>query len=108
MPEEERQARLAVEPAPLPAETVDRPASAPERLEEKPAADGAVLAALADQEKEILSLLFQSALTADELIGRTELPARRVNSALTVLQVRGLIQEIPGRRFEAAVRFAEV
>ena len=108
VPEEERQARLAVEPAPLLAETVDRPASAPERLEEKPAADGAVLAALADQEKEILSLLFQSALTADELIGRTELPARRVNSALTVLQVRGLIQEIPGRRFEAAVRFAEV
>ena len=71
-------------------------------------ADPAVLASLADQEKEILSLLFWAKLTADELIGRTESPARRVNSALTVLQVRGLITEGPGRRFEAAVRPAEI
>ena len=67
-----------------------------------------MLASLADQEKEILSLLFRAKLTADELIGRTEIPARRVNSALTVLQVRGLITEGPGRRFEAAVRPAEI
>lgn len=113
---EERQARLAEAPEPVRTEKPRRSAERrqehapepekPEKQEkqEKPEADPAVLSSLADQEKEILALLFEARLTADEIIGRTEIPARRVNSALTVLQVRGLITECPGRRFEAAVR----
>ena len=110
LPEEEQQARLAVEPKSTPAGQKPQAEKQPEPVPEpeKPQADRSVLDALADQEKEILSLLFDAKLTADEIIGRTDIPARRVNSALTVLQVRGLIEECPGRRFEAAVRFTEV
>ena len=34
----------------------------------------------------------------------TQIPARRVLSALTMLQIQGHVIEHPGRRFEAAVR----
>lgn len=115
LPEEERQARLAVgtaSPVKQPPQPERKPRKRaeelPQKQPEKPEAPAQVIAGLADQEKEILACLFQDSLTADEIIGRTEIPARRVNSALTVLLVRGLIEEGPGRRFEAAVRFTEV
>ena len=55
-----------------------------------------------------LSLLHQlgkrgSSYTADELVELTQIPARRVLSALTMLQVDGAVQELPGRRFSALV-----
>ena len=40
-----------------------------------------------------------------EIVGRTEIPARRVNTALTLLQAQGYLNELPGKRFTAAVRF---
>ena len=43
------------------------------------------------------------ALTADELVEKTQIPAKRVLSALTMLQVQGAVEERPGRRFIAAV-----
>ena len=42
-------------------------------------------------------------LVADEIIETTQIPARRVLSALTVLQVRGYLEELPGRRFKTLV-----
>ena len=41
--------------------------------------------------------------TADELVEYTQIPARRVLSALTMLQVDGAVREHPGRRFSSLV-----
>ena len=45
--------------------------------------------------------------TADELVERTQIPARRVLSALTMLQVDGAVQEHQGRRFSSLVILEE-
>jgi predicted Rossmann fold nucleotide-binding protein DprA/Smf involved in DNA uptake len=36
-------------------------------------------------------------MTGDSLIEHTELPARRVLSALTILTLRGLVEEVGGK-----------
>lgn len=41
--------------------------------------------------------------TADELVEETQIPARRVLSALTMLQVDGAVREHPGKRFSPLV-----
>ena len=56
-----------------------------------------------DDELAILAAAARSALTADELVEKTQIPAKRVLSALTMLQVQGAIEEQPGRRFYALV-----
>ena len=69
-----------------------------------PLVTAAELARLGDEHRDILLLLAEHRLTADELVGRTDIPARRVNTALTILQAQGYLEELPGRRFRAAVR----
>jgi len=54
-----------------------------------------------DDERDILRTLAQREKLADEIIEMTQIPARRVLSALTVLQVRGYVEERPGKRFAA-------
>lgn len=56
-----------------------------------------------DDELAILAATAKSALTADEIVERTQIPAKRVLSALTMLQVQGALEERPGRRFFALV-----
>lgn len=56
-----------------------------------------------DDELAILAASAKSALTADEIVEKTQIPAKRVLSALTMLQVQGAVEERPGRRFIAAV-----
>lgn len=56
-----------------------------------------------DDELAILATAARSALTADELVEKTQIPAKRVLSALTMLQVQGAVEERPGRRFCALV-----
>lgn len=56
-----------------------------------------------DDELAILAAAAKTALTADEIVERTQIPARRVLSALTMLQVQGAVEERPGRRFYALV-----
>ena len=60
--------------------------------------------ALTDDQIERLAALEEKKLLADDLIELTQIPARRVLSALTMLQVQGHVAERPGRRFEALVR----
>ncbi len=55
-----------------------------------------------DDELAILAAA-KTALTADEIVERTQIPAKRVLSALTMLQIQGAVEERPGRRFYAAV-----
>lgn len=59
---------------------------------------------LTDDELKLLHAL-QGGLrcTADELIEKSEIPARRVLSALTMLQVRALVLESAGKRFHTPV-----
>ena len=45
--------------------------------------------------------------SAEALVELTQIPARRVQSALTMLQVDGAVQELPGRRFAPQVRLEE-
>lgn len=56
-----------------------------------------------DDERDILTALSEREKLADEIIEATQIPARRVLSALTILQVRGYVEEHPGKRFAALV-----
>lgn len=56
-----------------------------------------------DDELAILAATAGSALTADEIVEKAQIPARRALSALTMLQLQGAVEERPGRRFYAAV-----
>ena len=60
---------------------------------------------MGEEQRDIFFLLSEKARGPDEIVGETEIPARRVNTALTILQAQGYLQELPGRRFTAAVRF---
>ncbi len=57
-----------------------------------------------DDERDILMAIERRSLTADDISEAAQIPARRVLSALTMLQIRGLVEERPGKRFYAAVR----
>ncbi len=55
------------------------------------------LPALSPEEKQILETL-EDTLLVDELISRLELPAGKVLSCLTMLQIKGLVRQLPGKR----------
>ena len=105
----ETRARLGMEAgAPRPAPRAE------ETGEERPAEEAGLplrprseLEGLGDEQRQIFFLLSERALVPDEIVGRTEIPARRVNTALTLLQAQGYVTELPGRRFAAAVRFPD-
>ena len=59
---------------------------------------------LTDDQRELLLALDGGALRADDLVERTQIPARRVLSALTLLQIQGYVSEESGKRFWAAVK----
>lgn len=56
-----------------------------------------------DDELALLSAVSQDSLTAEQLVELTGIPAKRVLSALTMLQVQGAMEEQPGKRFYALV-----
>ena len=60
-----------------------------------------------DDELAILAALKGRSLSADEVVERTQIPARYVLSALTMLQVQGAVEEGAGRRFRALVELEE-
>lgn len=118
--ETEEAARLAVEPAPpvagaphrqrRPAETAAPPGPAEQELETVDKGPDRAYITLkecrerfTDDERDILLALGEKSLRADDLVERTQIPARRVLSALTMLQVNGAVEERPGKRFETAI-----
>lgn len=62
---------------------------------------------LTDDELALLHALGDKSLQADELVEQTQIPARRVLSALTMLQIAGWLEERPGKRFAAIVQLTE-
>lgn len=59
------------------------------------------LAEFTDDERAVLLALAERQMQADELIDRTQIPAGRVLSTLTLLTIRGMVRENPGKRYEA-------
>lgn len=59
--------------------------------------------ALTDDQRDILMAIQRKALSADDIAEAAQIPARRVLSALTMLQLQGWVEERPGKKFYAAV-----
>lgn len=57
-----------------------------------------------DDQITILLALEETPCGAEELVERTQIPVRRVTTALTMLQVDGAVEEGAGRRFTPCVR----
>ena len=104
LPEQAVQARLSApqaDPAPAP-----EPAAELEPELDKGAERAYITLAecrerFTDDERDILLALEEGPLRPDDLVERTQIPARRVFSALTLLQVQGAVTEAPGKRFSA-------
>ncbi len=81
-----------------------QPAPAPERdeIETVPASKQKTM--FSDDEMAILRCLEREPLQSDDIIAVTGLPARRALSALTVLELRGMLRQREGSWFEALVR----
>ena len=60
-----------------------------------------------DDELAVLHAMQGKSSQADELVERTQIPAKRVLSALTMLQIAGCVAEKPGRRFVSLVELNE-
>lgn len=118
--EEEEETRLAVEPAPNMPESLHRqrrslgkeisPVPSKEELETVDKGPDRAYITLkecrdrfTDDERDILMALRERSLHTDDLVEATQIPARRVLSALTMLQVDGAVVERSGKRFEAAI-----
>ena len=59
---------------------------------------------LTDDQQAVLLALGGKTLRPDDLVELTQLPARRILSSLTILQIQGYVAEESGKRFRAAVR----
>ena len=59
---------------------------------------------LTDDQRELLLVMDGGTFPADDLVERTQIPVRRVLSALTLLQIQGYVTEESGKRFKAAVK----
>lgn len=60
--------------------------------------------ALSDEQQVVLQAMGEKLCRTDDLVELTQLPARRVLSALTMLQIKGYVTEENGKQFRAAVR----
>lgn len=59
---------------------------------------------LTDDQRALLLALDGGSGRVDDLVEQTQIPARRVLSAMTLLQIQGYVAEESGKRFRAAVK----
>lgn len=70
-----------------------------DKMENKPYIElDSILSQVDGDERELILLLAEKPLTADELIDRSQIPANRVMASLTLLEVQGLIRCSPDKR----------
>ena len=62
---------------------------------------------LTDDQIRLLRTLMEEPMLVDDLIEETEIPTRRVLSALTVLEIEHLVTQHPGKRYTRAVTLTE-
>ena len=60
-----------------------------------------------DDQIALLAAMGDKVRSADQLVDLTQIPAKRVLSALTMLQVQGAVEEHPGKRFSSLVELEE-
>jgi DNA processing protein len=74
--------------------------AAPERVRETAPAEAApALSRPPSPEDPLLALLGSEPLSLEEIVRATRLPAAEVLSRLTILELEGLIRELPGKRY---------
>jgi len=54
---------------------------------------------LSTVEKKVFDSMRESPLLIDDIIETTKLPSSKVSSTLLSLEIKGLIQQLPGKRF---------
>ena len=81
------------------------PAKAPEtpQAPPKPALDLSGDHGLTDDQVRIVRTLGERTMQVDDIIAETEIPARRVLSALTMLELDGVVEQSSGKHFALAV-----
>lgn len=106
-----REQRLENDPprTPAPEKKLPKKQETPEKVVDNPAGVDYIdwkdcKDKMTDDQRDVLLALEQGPLSADEVVERTQIPARRVLAALTILQVQGMAAEEGGNRFCAAVR----
>ena len=72
----------------------------PAEPEPQPAGPPSPVPNVSDTDRQILDALNGQTLGADELCDRTSLPASAVQSALTLMNLKGLVRRVGGNRFE--------
>ncbi|MCI9263423.1 MAG: DNA-protecting protein DprA [Oscillospiraceae bacterium] len=100
MEEGETLQRLEGEPAPTGIKEAKEVDKAPDRayisLSDDPEA-------FTEDQRDILLCIQHRSLRMDDISEQTQIPARRVSSALTLLQLQDMVEEKPGKRFYAKV-----
>lgn len=64
----------------------------------------AQLRSLTTEQLQIVAAIDAPATQVDLIIARTHLPASKVLAELTVLQIRGVVRQEPGKRFSLNIR----
>ena len=86
-----------------PAKPIESAGEPPRRPEKKQIRLSEHKSEYTDDEQAVLRALQNGPLVTDAIVAATGLPARRVSATLTVLTIRGLVSQLPGGRFDAAV-----
>lgn len=82
--------------------------AAPERPEAKPDSRTVSRSGLTDDQIALLRVLdLENSRQVDDLIQMTGIPARRVSSALTMLEIDGMVHQHSGKRYTRLVTLAE-
>lgn len=85
-----------------------RPEAAPEQAEAKTASRTVSQSGLTDDQMALLRVLdLEKPIQVDDLIQSTGIPARRVSSALTMLEIDGMVSQHGGKRYTRTVTLAE-
>lgn len=92
------------EPEPRPAQTAKPKKAKPQEPPEERIPWSELRDKLTDDQRDILLALEERPCIADELVELTQIPARRVLSSLTILQVGGYVVQEAGKRFRAQVK----
>lgn len=106
--------RFSVEPAaserPKSTEILRNPLTTLDKIDvDKPKTSGyidvhEILNTLTPDERAIAELLQHGSLQADELIAKSGVPTSRLLAAVTMLEVKGIIQHLPGKIYSLAVK----
>ena len=104
---EERLKSVMVEEKKRPPRTQKKTEQAKKEVDKEPEREYISLSdapeAFTDDERDILLAIQRRSLMVDDIVEATQIPARRVLSALTMLQIDGRVEEKTGKRFTAAV-----